>query len=288
MRINEFGFIESPYRRVEDGRVIEYVKIHNGGATKFKPREHVPLEDVEKANKKVAKDGGKQAEFEPYPFYLTAWEEDKWIIGQANIELDEKGNFVNERNAARQKGEFITADRKDIQYMDVSPKQLVSVAASLIPFLENDDANRALMGSNMQRQSVPLLRAESPYVGTGMEKIAARDSGAVVIAKRNGVVDYVDSERIIVKADHHVDGTISREVTADIYTLVKFKRSNQNTCINQRPIVGVGEDVKKARSLPTGRVPIAASWLSAATCWSRSCRGAVTTLRTRSSFPSGS
>ena len=251
-RINEFGFIESPYRRVEDGRVVEYVKIHNGGDTKFKPREHVPQEDVEKANKKVQKEGGKEAEFEPYPFYLTAWEEDKWIIGQANIELDPKGFLVNERNAARQKGEFITADRADIQYMDVSPKQLVSVAASLIPFLENDDANRALMGSNMQRQSVPLLRAESPYVGTGMEKIAARDSGAVVIAKRNGVVDYVDSERIIVKADHRVDGTISREVTADIYSLVKFKRSNQNTCINQRPIVAVGERVKKGQVIADG------------------------------------
>ena len=136
--------------------------------------------------------------------------------------------------------------------MDVSPKQLVSVAASLIPFLENDDANRALMGSNMQRQSVPLLRAESPYVGTGMEKIAARDSGAVVIAKRDGVVDYVDSERIIVKADHQVDGTISREVTADIYSLVKFKRSNQNTCINQRPIVSVGERVKKGQVIADG------------------------------------
>jgi DNA-directed RNA polymerase subunit beta len=126
------------------------------------------------------------------------------------------------------------------------------VAASLIPFLENDDANRALMGSNMQRQSVPLLRAESPYVGTGMEKIAARDSGAVVIAKRNGTVDYVDSERIIVKADHQVDGTISREVTADIYSLVKFKRSNQNTCINQRPIVQVGESVKKGQVIADG------------------------------------
>ena len=251
-RINEYGFIESPYRRVVDGRVIEYVKISNGGDTKFKPNEHVPAEDVEKANKKLAKEGGKIAEFEPYPFYLTAWEEDKWIIGQANIELDAKGNFVNERNAARQKGEFITADREEIQYMDVSPKQLVSVAASLIPFLENDDANRALMGSNMQRQSVPLLRAESPYVGTGMEKIAARDSGAVVIAKRNGVVDYVDSERIIVKADHNVDGTISREVTADIYSLVKFKRSNQNTCINQRPIVQVGERVRKGQVIADG------------------------------------
>ncbi|MGI8408451.1 MAG: DNA-directed RNA polymerase subunit beta, partial [Pyrinomonadaceae bacterium] len=243
-RINEFGFIESPYRRVENGRVIEYVKIHNGGDSGFKPNAHVPLEDVEAANAKLKK-GAKAAEFEPFPFYLTAWEEDKWIIGQANIELDEKGNLVNKRNAARQKGEFITADKGEIQYMDVSPKQLVSVAASLIPFLENDDANRALMGSNMQRQSVPLLRAESPYVGTGMEKIAARDSGAVVIAKRDGVVDYVDSERIIVKADHQVDGTISREVTADIYTLIKFKRSNQNTCINQRPIVHVGERVSK-------------------------------------------
>ena len=252
-RINEYGFIESPYRKVEEGRVIEYVKVHNGGDTKFKPREHVPHEEVDKANKKVAKEGGKVAEFEPYPFYLTAWEEDKWIIGQANIELDGKGNIINERVSARSRGgEFITVDRNDIQYMDVSPKQLVSVAASLIPFLENDDANRALMGSNMQRQSVPLLRAESPYVGTGMEKIAARDSGAVVIAKRDGVVDYVDSERIIVKADHQVDGTISREVTADIYSLVKFKRSNQNTCINQRPIVSVGERVKKGQVIADG------------------------------------
>lgn len=252
-RINEFGFIESPYRKVVDGRVIEYVKIHNGGDTKFKPNEHVPLEDVEKANRKVAKEGGKEAEFEPYPFYLTAWEEDRYIIGQANIELDQKGNIVNERVQARSVGgEFIMADRGDVQYMDVSPKQLVSVAASLIPFLENDDANRALMGSNMQRQSVPLLRAESPYVGTGMEKVAARDSGAVVIAKRNGVVDYVDSERIIVKADHQVDGTISREVTADIYSLVKFKRSNQNTCINQRPIVSVGERVTKGQVIADG------------------------------------
>jgi DNA-directed RNA polymerase subunit beta len=166
--------------------------------------------------------------------------------------LDEKGYIVNDRNAARRRGEFITAHRDDIQYMDVSPKQLVSVAASLIPFLENDDANRALMGSNMQRQSVPLLRAEAPYVGTGMEKIAARDSGAVVIGKRDGVVDYVDSERIIVKAEHQVEGTISREVTADIYSLVKFKRSNQNTCINQRPIVQVGEHVKKGQVIADG------------------------------------
>ena len=250
-RINEFGFIEAPYRKVTDGRVVEFVRILNGGDTKFKPGEHLPLEDVEKANKKISGDGRK-AESEPWPFYLTAWEEDKHVIGQANIVLDENGHIVNERNAARKAGEFILALRKDIEYVDVSPKQLVSVAASLIPFLENDDANRALMGSNMQRQSVPLLRAEAPYIGTGMEKTTARDSGAVVVAKRDGVVDYVDSERIIVKADHNVDGTISREVTADIYTLIKFKRSNQNTCINQRPIVHVGERVGKGQVIADG------------------------------------
>jgi DNA-directed RNA polymerase subunit beta len=250
-RINEFGFIESPYRKVEDGRVVEYANIINGGDTGLKPREHIPIEQIEAANKKLQKDE-RQAEFEPFPFYQTAWEEDKYTIGQANIELDEKGNLVNERNAARRKGEFITADRDQIEYMDVSPKQLVSVAASLVPFLENDDANRALMGSNMQRQSVPLLRAESPYVGTGMEQVAARDSGAVVIAKRDGLVDFVDSERIIVKADNQVGGTISREVTADIYSLVKFKRSNQNTCINQRAIVQVGERVKKGQVIADG------------------------------------
>jgi DNA-directed RNA polymerase subunit beta len=250
-RINEFGFIESPYRKVVDGKVIEYVRILNGGDTKLKPREHVPQEDADKANAKVAA-GGKKAKYENFPFYLTAWEEDKYVVGQANIELDQTGFIINERNASRKAGEFVFARREEIQYVDVSPKQLVSVAASLIPFLENDDANRALMGSNMQRQSVPLLRAEAPYIGTGMEQTTARDSGAVVIAKRDGVVDYVDSERIIVKADHNVDGTISREVTADIYTLTKFKRSNQNTCINQRAIVHVGERVEKGQVIADG------------------------------------
>ena len=250
-RINEFGFIEAPYRKVSDGRVVEYVRVINGGDTKLKPGDHIPSDDLDKANKKLGADARK-AEFEPWPFYLTAWEEDKHVVGQANIELDDNGHIINERNAARKAGEFILAQRKDIEYVDVSPKQLVSVAASLIPFLENDDANRALMGSNMQRQSVPLLRAEAPYIGTGMEKVTARDSGAVVVAKRDGVVDYVDSERIIVKADHNVDGTISREVTADIYTLIKFKRSNQNTCINQRPIVHVGERVEKGQVIADG------------------------------------
>jgi DNA-directed RNA polymerase subunit beta len=249
-RINEFGFIESPYRKVVNGVVTEFVRVINGGDTKFKPNDHVPQDDVDKANKRVG--AGEKAIFEPFPFYLTAWEEDKHVVGQANIQLDENEYIVNDRNAARKAGEFILAQRDEIEFVDVSPKQLVSVAASLIPFLENDDANRALMGSNMQRQSVPLLRAEAPYIGTGMEDVTARDSGAVVIAKRDGVVDYTDSERIIVKADHNVDGTISREVTADIYTLIKFKRSNQNTCINQRPIVHVGERVSKGQVIADG------------------------------------
>jgi DNA-directed RNA polymerase subunit beta len=250
-RINEFGFIESPYRKVADGRVLEYGRIMNGGDSGLKPGDHLAIDQIEKTNTRLG-DGKRPADYEPYPFYLTAWEEDKYVIGQANIELDDDGRIIKERNASRRAGEFILAHRDDIEYVDVSPKQLVSVAASLIPFLENDDANRALMGSNMQRQAVPLLTSESPYIGTGMEKVTAQDSGAVVVAKRDGVVDYVDSERIIIKADHNVDGTISREVTADIYTLIKFKRSNQNTCINQRPIVSVGERVKKGQVLADG------------------------------------
>ena len=174
--------------------------------------------------------------------------------------------------------------RDEIEYMDVSPKQLVSVAASLIPFLENDDANRALMGSNMQRQAVPLLRADAPYVGTGMERVTARDSGAVVLCKRSGVVDSVDSERIIVRVEGNVhEGQLSREVGADIYQLTKFKRSNQNTCINQKPIVRSGPaGRRRATCWPTVPAPTWASWRSAATCWWRSCPGAATTSKTPS------
>src|SRR5438105_9863397 len=179
-------------------------------------------------------------------------DESKHTIAQANAELTKGNQFAADFVSCRRNGEFVVAPSSEIDLMDVSPKQLVSVAASLIPFIENDDANRALMGSNMQRQSVPLLRAESPYIGTGMEEVTARDSGAVVAARRDGVVDYVDSERIIVRADHNVDGTISREVTADIYTLTKFKRSNQNTCINQRPIVQIGERIAKAQVIADG------------------------------------
>src|SRR2546426_9704223 len=210
-RTNEFGFIETPYRKVNGGRVTDEI------------------------------------------IFLTALEEERFVIAQANAEIDRTGKFVQERVSARKGGEFRMVPPEELHYMDVSPKQLVSVAASLIPFLESDDANRALMGSNMQRQSVPLLRAEAPLVGTGMEEVTARDSGAVVICKRNGVVDGVDSERIIVRVegDGH-SGQLSREVGADIYQLTKFRRSNQNTCINQKPVVRKGQRVAAGMVLADG------------------------------------
>jgi DNA-directed RNA polymerase subunit beta len=251
-RINEYGFIESPYRRVRDGALVDEVRILNPGDTDFKVGAVVLRESIDKANNAVA--GKKQqAEIEAHSDYLSAWEEDKYIIAQANVAIDQKGRIVEDLVNARQAGNFVLKHRDEIEYMDVSPKQLVSVAASLIPFLENDDANRALMGSNMQRQAVPLLRAEAPFVGTGMERVTARDSGAVVICKRSGVVDSVDSERIIVRVEGNAhEGQMSREVGADIYQLTKFKRSNQNTCISQKPIVAQGQKVKKGDVLADG------------------------------------
>jgi DNA-directed RNA polymerase subunit beta len=252
-RINEFGFIESPYRRVVDYKVVDEVKILNPGDTDYKVGQVVLRYEAEKTNSALAK-SKQPAEYEAHSDYLSAWEEDKYIIAQANVALDAKGGIVEPLVNARQAGNFSLTRREEIQYMDVSPKQLVSVAASLIPFLENDDANRALMGSNMQRQAVPLLRAEAPYVGTGMERVTARDSGAVVICRRAGIVDSVDSERIIVRVDGSGahEGQMSREVGADIYTMTKFKRSNQNTCITQKPIVQVGQRVRKGDVLADG------------------------------------
>ncbi|MBV8866337.1 MAG: DNA-directed RNA polymerase subunit beta, partial [Acidobacteriaceae bacterium] len=251
-RINEYGFIESPYRRVRDGSLVDEVKILNPGAADYKVGQVLARDEIESANQALR--GKKQlAEYEAYSDYLSAWEEDKYIIAQANVAIDDTGHIVEDLVNARQAGNFVLKHRDEIEYMDVSPKQLVSVAASLIPFLENDDANRALMGSNMQRQAVPLLRAEAPYVGTGMERVTARDSGAVVICKRAGVVDSVDSERIIVRVDGSAhEGQMSREVGADIYQLTKFKRSNQNTCISQKPIVSQGQRVKKGDVLADG------------------------------------
>ncbi|MEH3036539.1 MAG: DNA-directed RNA polymerase subunit beta [Sphingomonas adhaesiva] len=197
-RVNKYGFIETPYRKIIDGKVTNDV------------------------------------------VYLSAMEEAKHTIAQASAELNEDGSFAEELVSARQAGEFLMALPETITLMDVSPKQLVSVAASLIPFLENDDANRALMGSNMQRQAVPLVRAEAPFVGTGMEETVARDSGAAISARRAGIVDQVDASRIVVRATGEVDAGKSG---VDIYTLMKFQRSNQSTCINQRPLVKVGDVV---------------------------------------------
>nr|WP_188515081.1 DNA-directed RNA polymerase subunit beta [Blastomonas aquatica] len=206
-RVNKYGFIETPYRKVVDHKVTDDV------------------------------------------VYLSAMEEAKHTIAQANAELDDDMGFVEDIVSSRQAGEFLMAPRDIITLMDVSPKQLVSVAASLIPFLENDDANRALMGSNMQRQAVPLVQAEAPFVGTGMEETVARDSGAAIAAKRAGIVDQVDATRIVIRATGSVD---SGRSGVDIYTLQKFQRSNQNTCINQRPLVKVGEVISEGDIIADG------------------------------------
>src|SRR5206468_5992705 len=249
-RINEFGFIESPYRKVKDGRVTDYVIVHNAAGSKYKAGDVVEADEIVDSQGRAKKKG---VEFEPYSFYLSAWEEDQYVIAQANAAVDEEGKLKQERVNAREAGNFILSPRDKVQFIDVSPKQLVSVAASLIPFLENDDANRALMGSNMQRQAVPLLRARAPFVGTGMEYITARDSGAVIVARRSGVIDFVDSQRIVVRVESETeDALASKEMGADIYPMTKFKRSNQNTCINQKPIVRVGQRVHKGQVLGDG------------------------------------
>ena len=252
-RINEYGFIESPYRRVKDHRVLDYVQVTNSGESGLRVGDHLEKSEALKLNNQLKKEKKRTIDFDPYSFYLSAWEEDRHTIAQANIELDEKGNITEELVNARRQGNFVLVDRAEVDYVDVSPKQLVSVAASLVPFLEHDDANRALMGANMQRQSVPLLVSEAPFVGTGMEGVTARDSGAVVLARRNGIVDSVDSERIIVRVEgEHHPTQLSREVGSDIYQLTKFKRSNQNTCINQKPIVRHGDRVVKGQVIADG------------------------------------
>jgi DNA-directed RNA polymerase subunit beta len=206
-RVNKYGFIETPYRKVIDGKVTGDVQ------------------------------------------YLSAMEEQKNTVAQASAETDADGMFVEDLVSARQNGEFVMSPSDQVTLMDVSPKQLVSVAASLIPFLENDDANRALMGSNMQRQAVPLVKAEAPWVGTGMEETVARDSGAAIAAKRGGIVDQVDATRIVIRAQGDVEAGQSG---VDIYRLQKFERSNQSTCINQRPLVKVGEVIETGDIIADG------------------------------------
>jgi len=207
-RVNAFGFIETPYRLVQDGKVLDEVR------------------------------------------YLTAIEEEKYIIAPADSPLDREGKFIGELVSARKGGDFISVPPDEISLMDVSPDQLVSIAAASIPFLEHDDANRALMGSNMQRQAVPLLRPEVPIVGTGMEAIVARDSGAVVVAKRAGIVEHVDASRIVIKCDG--EGKDDLDTGVDIYNLVKYQRSNQDTCFNQKPIVTKGTWINKGDIIADG------------------------------------
>ncbi len=251
-RVNNFGFIETPYRKVKNGRIIDYVKILHPGASDYKVGEIVEEDKILKEIKQLKEAKARHLPvFEPYCFYLTAWEEEKYNIAQANAVVDEKGHFENELISSRQAGNFKTIPREQIDYIDVSPKQLVSLSAALIPFLEHDDANRALMGSNMQRQAVPLLRPEAPFVGTGIEHLVASGSGEVITCQRPGVVEFVDAERILIRVDER-ENAKEYEVGTDLYLLIKFLRTNQNTCINHRPIVRKGDKVERGQILADG------------------------------------
>lgn len=252
-RINDYGFIESPYKKVEKGRIINHFKILAPQDSNFKINDIVTEEELENEIKKIKQKHEKLPIVEPYVFYLSAGEEENYIVAQANVQVDAKGNILSDQVIARYKGEFITINKMKVDYIDVSPKQVVSVAASLIPFLEHDDANRALMGSNMQRQAVPLLSPEAPIVQTGIEEMVARDSGSVVICRRPGIVESVDADRIIVRVEGEDPLTQEiRDFDADIYQLVKFKRSNQNTCLNQKPIVKKGQRVAAGEVIADG------------------------------------
>jgi DNA-directed RNA polymerase subunit beta len=252
-RINEYGFIESPYRKVKEGRILDYVEVVNAGDSGMRVGDHLEKTEAFRLIAELEAAGKRKIDWMPFSFYQSAWEEDRHTIAQANIKFNSEGVITEELVNARRQGNFVLVNRSEVDFIDVSPKQLVSVAASLVPFLEHDDANRALMGANMQRQSVPLLVAEAPLVGTGMEGVTARDSGAVILAKRNGIVDSVDSERIIIRVEgEHHPTQLSREVGSDIYQLIKFKRSNQNTCINQKPVVREGERVIKGQVIADG------------------------------------
>jgi DNA-directed RNA polymerase subunit beta len=252
-RINDFGFIESPYKKVEKGRVLDHVQISQRGDSPYELGQVVLQEEGERTNKRLESKGQRPAHWSPYAFYLSAWDEETLNIAQANAVIDKKGYLQSEKVIARSGGEFVLIDRDKVHYIDVSPKQVVSVAAALVPFLEHDDANRALMGSNMQRQAVPLLRSEAPIVGTGLESLVARDSGAVIVCRRTGVVDTVDARRIIVRVEAEDPETgRPRDFGADIYQLTKFRRSNQNTCVNQKPIVRSGQRVVKGQVIADG------------------------------------
>ncbi len=252
-RVNEFGFIETPYKKVSHGRIINHVRITFVGNSRFKLNEVVEQKEFEAENRALKADGKLLTTAVDTAFYMTAWQEEKFAIAQANVGVDDNGKITEEKVNSRKGGVAILAERDEVEYVDISPKQLVSLSAALIPFLEHDDANRALMGSNMQRQAVPLMVPESPVVGTGMEAKAARDSGAVVVAKRPGIVDLVDAERIIVRVSgEHKKGEETFDFGADIYPLIKFNRTNQDTCVNQRPLVVPGQRVSRGDILADG------------------------------------
>ena len=248
-RTNQYGFLETPYRRVEDGRVVDEVRITQAGGTGFRVGEVMTRANAEAANRDLV-GGAEAARYETHCHYLSAIDEAEHVIAQANSVLDESGSFLEDLVDVRHLNEFTKMAPDKIDYMDVSPKQLVSVAAALIPFLEHDDANRALMGSNMQRQAVPTIRTETPLVGTGIERHVARDSGVCMIAERGGVVDSVDAARVVVRVDD--DEMKAGEAGVDIYNLTKFTRSNQNTCINQRPLVKEGDRIAARDILADG------------------------------------
>jgi len=222
--VNEYGFLEAPYRRVRNGIVTDEIE------------------------------------------YLSAIDEDKYYIAQASAHIDKSGKFLDQTVSCRHQGDYTMRSPAEIQFMDVSPKQIISVSAALIPFLEHDDANRALMGSNMQRQAVPLVFTEPPRIGTGMEWKTAYDSGVLVKAKRSGIVDYVDANRIVIRPEkpESPDDT-------DVYQLIKYQRTNQDTCFNHRPIVKRGEKVLKGQVLRMGRLLTRESWHLAATFLLDSC-----------------
>ena len=247
--IDNYGFIQSPYRKVAKGRIVDYVRVADAGDARLETGAILPREEAEKKNARVGRKRQK-AHLVPHAFYLSALEEERHTIAQANARVGEDGSLLDERVNCRHEGEFVPAPRDAVDFIDVSPKQIVSVAASLVPFLENDDANRALMGSNMQRQAVPLIRSQAPLVGTGMEDVTAHDSGSVIVCRENGVVDRVDGRRIIVRKEGEVEG--ETEIGASIYRLKKFRRSNQNTSINQKPIVGLGERVRRGQVIADG------------------------------------
>ncbi len=248
-RVNDYGFIETPYRKVRNGRIIDYVRIIHPGDSSYKIGEIIEKDDLLKTIKQLEKGKVRQLPVcEPHCFYLTAWEEENYIIAQANAPVNKDGYFTSELVSARQAGNFKVVPREQVEYIDVSPKQLVSLSAALIPFLEHDDANRALMGSNMQRQAVPLLRPEAPLVGTGIEHLVAKGSGDVIICQRPGIVEFVDAERILIRVDEK-EKAKEHDVGTDLYLLTKFLRTNQNTCINHRPIVRKGDRVVKGQIL---------------------------------------